>query len=68
MLDKRSGGATVDEFKRFAVEQTRARIMSPGPIPVIWYDTLDIYYGTFLYGGACRLLMRVYKLFIESMF
>lgn len=36
VLDKRSGGATVDEFKRFAVEQTRARIMTPSPIPVIW--------------------------------
>lgn len=36
VLDKRSGGATVDEFRRFAVEQTRARIMTPPPIPVIW--------------------------------
>lgn len=36
VLDKRSGGATVDEFRRFTVEQTRARIMTPSPIPIIW--------------------------------
>ena len=41
-LDKRSGGATVDEFRRFAVEQTRARIMTPSPIPVIWYVNFNI--------------------------
>ena len=37
VLDKRSGGATVDEFRRFAVEQTRARIMTPSPIPIVWF-------------------------------
>ena len=37
-LDKRSGGATVDEFVRFAREQARARIMMPVPIPVVWHD------------------------------
>lgn len=42
-LDKRSGGSTVDEFRRFAIEQTRARIMTPGPIPIIWYDSLTLF-------------------------
>ena len=37
-LDKRSGGASVKEFERFTREQTRARIMMPGPIPIIWND------------------------------
>mmetsp|Transcript_1673 Transcript_1673/g.1825 ORF Transcript_1673/g.1825 Transcript_1673/m.1825 type:complete len:369 (-) Transcript_1673:49-1155(-) len=37
-LDKRSGGATVDEFRRFTVEQTRARILTPTPIPIVWCD------------------------------
>jgi indole-3-glycerol phosphate synthase len=37
-MDKRSGGATVDEFVRFAREQARARIMMPVPIPLVWHD------------------------------
>jgi hypothetical protein len=37
-LDRRSGGATVDEFRRFTVEQTRARILTPTPIPIVWCD------------------------------
>lgn len=37
-MDKRSGGVTTEEFMRFAKEQTRARIFTPPPIPVIWND------------------------------
>ena len=37
-LDKRNGGATVEEFHRFAKEQTNARIMMPIPIPIVWHD------------------------------
>lgn len=37
-MDKRSGGVSADEFERFCREQTRARIMTPGPIPIVWHD------------------------------
>ena len=37
-MDRRSGGTSVEEFHRFAKEQARARILVPGPIPVVWHD------------------------------
>ena len=37
-MDSRNGGVTVEEFRRFAVEQSRARLFMPLPIPVVWYD------------------------------
>ena len=37
-LDKRSGGTSPQEFLRFTKEQARARILVPGPLPVIWND------------------------------
>lgn len=37
-LDRRSGGASYEEFYRFTKEQARARILVPGPIPVVWHD------------------------------
>jgi hypothetical protein len=39
-LNKRSGGASYDEFRRFVVEQRKARIFTPGPIPVVWHDVV----------------------------
>jgi len=39
-LDKRSGGATSDEFARFVREQSRARILLPQPIPICWNDNI----------------------------
>jgi indole-3-glycerol phosphate synthase len=39
-LDKRSGGATVEEFARFTREQSRSKKFMPGPIPVIWNDII----------------------------
>ena len=37
-LDKRSGGATPEEFARFTKEQAKARIQMPIPIPIVWHD------------------------------
>jgi hypothetical protein len=37
-MDKRSGGTSFEEFHRFTKEQARARILIPGPLPVIWND------------------------------
>jgi len=39
-VDKRSGGVPVEEFERFAREQSRARIFTPGPVPVVFHDFL----------------------------
>lgn len=36
--DSRSGGTTYEEFERLTREQSRARKMTPGPIPVVWHD------------------------------
>jgi hypothetical protein len=37
-MDSRSGGVTTDHFRRFTVEQSRARLFMPQPIPVVWHD------------------------------
>jgi hypothetical protein len=37
-LDKRSGGTSIEEFHRFTKEQARARILVPGPLPIVWND------------------------------
>ena len=37
-MDNRSGGCTPDEFRRFCVEQSRARLFMPSPVPVVWND------------------------------
>jgi Indole-3-glycerol phosphate synthase len=37
-LDKRSGGASTEDFHRFTKEQARARILVPGPLPIVWHD------------------------------
>ena len=37
-MDSRNGGVTEDEFRRFTVEQSRAKLFMPLPIPVIWHD------------------------------
>lgn len=37
-MDKRSGGATVEEFLRFTKEQYRFRRSNPASVPVIWND------------------------------
>lgn len=37
-VDKRSGGVPVNDVERFTREQTRARIFTPGPIPIIYHD------------------------------
>jgi hypothetical protein len=37
-LDKRVGGATFSDFKRFTAEQYKARKEFPPPIPIIWND------------------------------
>jgi len=37
-MDKRSGNVSAEEFVRFAKEQTRAKLLVPGPIAVMWSD------------------------------
>lgn len=37
-MDKRSGGTSVEEFKKFTIEQSRAAKFMPKPVPVIWHD------------------------------
>ena len=37
-MDSRSGGVTDDYFRRFTIEQSRARLFMPHPIPVVWHD------------------------------
>lgn len=37
-MDKRSGGTSVEEFKKFTIEQSRARKFMPKPVPVVWHD------------------------------
>jgi hypothetical protein len=58
-MDSRLGGATPDEFLRFAVEQARARIFLPGPLPIIWndlvIDKVQIAYAAALGGAAVTL-------------
>jgi len=58
-LDKRSGGATVEEFERFTREQTKARRMMPAPIPIVWHDfivsSVQITYAAALGAAAVTL-------------
>eukprot|EP00607_Mallomonas_marina_P002864 CAMPEP_0182428396 /NCGR_PEP_ID=MMETSP1167-20130531/22824_1 /TAXON_ID=2988 /ORGANISM="Mallomonas Sp, Strain CCMP3275" /LENGTH=247 /DNA_ID=CAMNT_0024611287 /DNA_START=359 /DNA_END=1102 /DNA_ORIENTATION=+ len=37
-MDKRSGKVSPDEFHRFTIEQSRAQLMIPPPIAVLWSD------------------------------
>ena len=37
-VDPRSGGATFEEFKRFAVEQTKSKLLLPGPLALVYND------------------------------
>eukprot|EP01036_Dinobryon_divergens_P006123 gene6123-8122_t len=37
-MDKRSGGVSNEEFVRFAKEQNRAKLLTPGPIALLWSD------------------------------
>jgi hypothetical protein len=37
-MDKRSGGTSLEEFRKFTVEQSRATKLMPKPIPIIWHD------------------------------
>lgn len=36
--DPRSGGTSFEEFERLAREQSKARKMTPPPIPIVWFD------------------------------
>jgi len=36
--DPRSGGTTFEEFERLVREQSKARKMTPPPIPIVWFD------------------------------
>lgn len=37
-MDSRSGGVTPDDFRRFTIEQGKARLFLPGPLPIVWND------------------------------
>ena len=37
-MDKRSGGSSCEDFKRFAIEQSRAKMYMPSPLPLVWHD------------------------------
>lgn len=39
-LEKKSGGASVEDFYRFCKEQYSARKFTPGSIPIIWNDNI----------------------------
>lgn len=37
-IDKRSAGTTSEDFHKFAVDQTRSKKLTPGPLPLVWND------------------------------
>ena len=65
-MDRRSGGTSVEEFHRFTKEQARARILVPGPIPIVWNDyivhTIQIAHAA-CYGAAA---ITLYPELIDS--